>query len=97
MSPSEEVAKLRDAIRRAGFAVCQTSGDWTIHDVSEYAKQEEDRTTEIIMTNIKLERAVKAATALADEVLKDRDDAAEWVDDCGKFCRLAEAVRSSLR
>lgn len=31
--------KLREAIRAAGFAVMETSGAWSIHDVSEKAKQ----------------------------------------------------------
>lgn len=34
-----EADKLRTAIRNAGFAVLQTSGIWSIHDVSEKAKQ----------------------------------------------------------
>lgn len=50
-----EVAKLRDAIRRAGFQVCQTSGDWTIHDVSEYGKAEEARSLEVATRNVELE------------------------------------------
>lgn len=46
--------KLRDAIRRAGFSVCQTSGDWTIHDVSELGKREQEKTAEVIVENMEL-------------------------------------------
>jgi DNA repair exonuclease SbcCD ATPase subunit len=47
--------KLRDAIQRAGFAVCETSGDWMIHDVSEHAKAEEEKVAAVINRNIDLE------------------------------------------
>jgi len=57
-----EVAKLRDAIRRAGFQVCQTSGDWTIHDVSEYGKAEEARSLEVATRNVELELQVERLT-----------------------------------
>jgi regulator of replication initiation timing len=50
-----EAAKLRDAIKRAGFAVCQSAGDWTIHDVSEYAKAGEEKVAAVISRNIDLE------------------------------------------
>jgi hypothetical protein len=46
--------KLRDAIRRAGFEVCQTSGEWMIHDVSEYGKAEEAKSLEVANENVTL-------------------------------------------
>jgi hypothetical protein len=53
-----EVAKLREAIKRAGFAVMQTSGDWSIHDVSKLADQEREKTAAIIARDIELEHAL---------------------------------------
>lgn len=47
--------KLRDAIRRYGLQICQTSGDWSLHDLSDLAQQEQARTDEIIVRNIDLE------------------------------------------
>lgn len=47
--------KLREAIRDAGFSVMQTSGKWSIHDVSERAAADENRTAEVISRNIELE------------------------------------------
>lgn len=50
----EENERLTEAIRRAGFGVCQTSGNWTIHDISEHGKAEEKRTMEVINENVEL-------------------------------------------
>ena len=55
----EERDRLRSAIKRAGFGVCQTSGDWSIHDVSELGKAEESRTLEVINQNIELESLLR--------------------------------------
>ena len=55
--------KLRGAIRLAGFQVMETSGDWSIHDVSEQAKVDEERTAEVIVQNIELEARATAAEA----------------------------------
>lgn len=52
---AHERDKLRTAIRNAGFSVMETSGDWSIHDVGEHAKRDEERTTEIIARNADLE------------------------------------------
>jgi hypothetical protein len=63
-----ENTKLRKAVRAAGFAVMQTSGDWSIHDVSEKAEHrcvEEDR---IINENINLIREVKRLTKLVEKM-----------------------------
>lgn len=50
--------RLREAIRDAGFSIMQTSGKWSIHDVSEKAKAQEEaddaKTTEVINENITL-------------------------------------------
>ena len=51
--------RLREAISDAGFSVMQTSGRWSIHDVSELAKAEQAKTDEIISQNIDLEIKVK--------------------------------------
>lgn len=56
-----DVERLRSAIRRAGFAVMETSSDWSIHDISELAKNDEKRTAEIIIRNLELEAEVKQA------------------------------------
>lgn len=50
-----EVASLREAIKLAGFSVMQTSGQWSIHDVSQLAEREQERTLEVINQNVELE------------------------------------------
>lgn len=65
------LAKLRDAVRRAGFAVCQTSGDWTIHDVSELGKAEEARTLEVVNRNVDLEVENQRLQGILDAFLHD--------------------------
>lgn len=42
-----ENAALRGAIKSAGFSVMETSGDWSIHDVSEHGKAEARRALEV--------------------------------------------------
>lgn len=54
-----EADKLREAIRDAGFSVMQTSGRWSIHDVSKFAEAEQEKTNQIIGENINLELRVK--------------------------------------
>lgn len=46
--------KLRAAIKYAGFAVMETSGDWSIHDVSELGKREQEKTMAVISENVDL-------------------------------------------
>lgn len=58
-----EVAKLRGAIRQYGLQVCQTSGDWSLHDTSHLAEQEQARTAQVIHENIDLESQLRAAQA----------------------------------
>jgi hypothetical protein len=58
-----EALKLREAIRDAGFEVMQTSGRWSIHDVSEQAMAKQEKTAEIIGQNIDLE--IKVSNLLA--------------------------------
>jgi len=81
-----EAEKLREAIRDAGFSVMQTSGRWSIHDVSNLADAEREKTNQIISENIdlgikvsKLEAAVKDAFELFktadDERLEGTNDA----------------------
>lgn len=62
----EQNQKLRAAIVRAGFAVMETSGDWSIHDVSERGKAEEERSLEVATRNVELEIEI--------ERLRPKDD-----------------------
>lgn len=62
-----EAEKLREAIRDAGFSVMQTSGRWSIHDVSELAKAEQAKTDEVIRQNIDLEIKVKQLESAVKE------------------------------
>lgn len=55
MNPMEEIAKLRAAIRRAGFSVMETSGAWSIHDVSEKGKADDAKSLEVATRNVYLE------------------------------------------
>jgi len=88
-----EAEKLREAIRDAGFSVMQTSGRWSIHDVSKLAEIEQAKTNEIIGQNIdleikvkKLEATIKEAFELfraadnerMDGVYAARDEAEKW-------------------
>jgi len=57
--PLSEAEKLREAIRDAGFSVMQTSGRWSIHDVSKLAEAEQEKTNQIIGENIDLGIKVK--------------------------------------
>lgn len=50
-----EIANLRGAIKRAGFEVMQTSGDWSLYDVSEKAKAAEAKELEVVNANVELE------------------------------------------
>ena len=78
VSRGQEVGKLRDAIRRAGFGVCETSGNWTIHDVSEHGKREEERHLRTINENVdltvklsKINEGVEAASKEISEATGD--------------------------
>ena len=46
--------RLRRAIRDSGYAVMRTSGGWSLHDVSEAAVREQERTLEVINENLDL-------------------------------------------
>lgn len=85
--------RLREAISDAGFSVMQTSGRWSIHDVSKLAEIEQAKTNEIIGQNIDLEIKVKKLEATINEacevfktsdaerlegVYKARDEAEKW-------------------
>lgn len=63
--------KLRDAICDADFVVMETSGKWSIHDVSEKAKADDERTAEVIMRNIDLERRVAELEAELEPLTVD--------------------------
>lgn len=75
-----ESAKLREAIRAAGFAVMQTSGEWSIHDVSERGKEEEARSLEVATRNVELEVAVAKLQRFKDYVHARLDAAGVTVD-----------------
>lgn len=51
--------RLKEAVKDAGFSVMRTSGKWSIHDVSEKAKVEEEQTANVIAENIDLQIEVK--------------------------------------
>ncbi len=53
--------QLRTAIRLAGFAVMETSGQWSIHDVSRLGLLDEERTGEVISQNVTLRLGLKRA------------------------------------
>lgn len=55
-----EVERLRQAIRDAGFAIMRTSGGLSIHDVSDKAKADEERTTQVISENIDLREELRS-------------------------------------
>jgi hypothetical protein len=83
--------RLREAISDAGFSVMQTSGRWSIHDVSKFAEAEQAKTDEIIGQNIDLEIKVKKLEATIKEtcdVFKAAD--AERLDGVHKACDEAE-------
>lgn len=77
LTKSEEVEKLREAIKNAGFGIMQTSGVWSIHDVSEHHKKDQERTQEVIMYNIELEIAARKLRILCFEHGIDTSDI-EW-------------------
>lgn len=77
--------KLREAVRAAGFAVMETSGAWSIHDVSERGKAEEAKALEVATRNVDLEVEV----AKLREVLKPFAAVAAGVpDNWPGFCPL---------
>lgn len=76
----EEVKQLRNAIKQAGFAVMETSGDWSIHDISELGKREQEKTMEVISQNVDL-------TVENERLKKERDQAHDAaVEGCAKVC-----------
>lgn len=87
-----EAEKLRSAIRRAGFGVCETSGDWTIHDVSEQGKAEEKRTLEVINQNVELECRVKRLETAIKTLRSQKADDLCWMDLNKLFAVLGDGV-----
>ncbi len=83
-----QLAKLRGAIERAGFAIMQTSGDWSIHDVSELAEAESRKTVEVINRNVELESTLGNLVE-AIEI----DGSLIHGDQC--FCDVCEAISSA--
>jgi hypothetical protein len=55
--------KLYDAINAAGFAVMQTSGAWSIHDISKLAEVDHQKTLLVIEENIDLRAQVQLLKA----------------------------------
>lgn len=71
-APSSEPAELRAkydklyaACTRAEMAVMQTSGDWSLHDVSERGKELEQQTLEIVNKNVDLEHERRQSHTVA--------------------------------
>jgi hypothetical protein len=54
--------KLVNAVTRAGFGILRTSGDWSIHDVSHKAKEDEERELQVVRRNVELELEVERLT-----------------------------------
>lgn len=87
-----EIAQLRGAIRKAGFSVMETSGDWSIHDVSEHGKAEEQRTAEIITHNLDLEDAVETLRAAVTSVV----ERINFADEVGGNSIVTNEYRTTL-
>lgn len=66
LKPHDDMAKMRAAVVDAGFGIMQTSGKWSIHDVSEAAKAEDERITKMITDNICMEKQLRDARVLAE-------------------------------
>lgn len=64
-------AKLREAIRDAGFAVMETSGKWSIHCVTDAAKQAEEVEYRLINENIDLTEQVRLLRDTCDQLATD--------------------------
>jgi hypothetical protein len=85
-----EVARLREAIRVAGFAVMETSGAWSIHDVSERGKAEEELSLRVATENAEL-------SAEAAQLRASLRRAIACADDCHAVGRRALEVGDELR
>ena len=58
--------KLNAAVGRAGFAVMRTSGDWSIHNISEHGKQADAKSLEVANANIELGFAIRKLRKLVE-------------------------------
>lgn len=65
--------KLREAIRDAGFAVMETSGKWSIHCVTDAAKQAEEVEGRLIAENIDLAEHVRTLESKLSVMQGDLD------------------------
>lgn len=78
IAPDVETVKLREAVAAAGFAVLQTSGKWSIHDVSEKAKAaaavDDAKTLAVINENIAATRQLRDARTQANAILYTVDN-----------------------
>ena len=83
-----DVKKLRDAIRRYGLQVCQSSGDWTLHDVSDLAKVEQEQTTQVINENIELTLKVRTLEAAIRTHYEQHADDLCWMDDIALYAAI---------
>ncbi len=89
----EELDKLRQAVADAGLSVMQTSGKWSLHDVSgkfaTQARYDDDKTTEIIMENIELKKKLREMEAAARQLHQAPPlpgDASPWeCRSCGNY------------
>ncbi len=98
--------KLRAAIQKAGFSVMETSGEWSIHDVSELAQKraaaDDAKTTTVINENIKLLQQVQRLeaargtmrTAQQTSAEASRDDAWKGLFDIAEALDVQSPARS---
>ena len=78
---ARDLAKLRDACTRAGFGIMETSGDWSLHDVSPRAKELDQQTLDVINKNVELEAAYRELIEIVSPVADyDPMDFAKAVD-----------------
>jgi hypothetical protein len=66
----KRIADLEAAIAAAGFGIMQTSAGLSIHDVSERAKADDEKTAALIVRNIDLEAALRPLADYCDAVEK---------------------------
>ena len=64
----DRYTKLRDACTRAGFGIMETSGQWSLHDVSPRAKELDQKTLDIINENCDLTARLTELEAITEEL-----------------------------
>lgn len=90
---SEELQKLRGAVRDAGFSVMQTSGKWSLHYCSEAAKKAEEVEGRLISRNIDLERRVRELEAELEHTVNLLRDLTEAVENPPERLWVVHTIR----